>query len=228
MKNCLVALVVVFLGFQSHAQVIKRGRGKPVYVQVEDTASDRPFALKKHDLLQLNVFDLIFTDVSLAYEHFNKDGKKGYQLPLSINAGGLPDTGDYRSGSSIGRFISSRNRIFQTGFNYNYYFNGQDKVSLYMGLGFQVGAFYYWKYNYGNVTYTNQWGNPYTTIAYLGSDRKVGNNYSGLIHGGILLNPHETVTLNLKTGFGLRRYSTEYTEYTVGYFILDVSLGFKF
>ena len=228
MKNILAGFLVLFVVLQTQAQVIKQGKGRSVYVRVEDTSGYKPFAFKKYDMVQLNVFDLIFTDVSLAYEHFNKDGTKGYQLPLSFNAGGLPDTSDYKSGSSIGRFISSRNRIFQSGFNYNYYFNGQDKVSFYMGAGLQAGWFYYWKYKYDLVTVTNQWGNPYTVYTYIGNEKKIGNNYAGLIHGGILFNPRETVTLNLKAGFGLRRYATDYAEYTVGYFILDVSLGFKF
>lgn len=223
MKKIFVATLLVTAVFAGQAQVIKQGKGRSVYVRVEDTSATKPFQLKKHEMVQLNVFDLIFTDVSISYEHFSSDGTKGYQIPFSFNAGGLPDTSDYRS-NTVGRFISSKNRIFQTGFNYNYYFNGQDKVSLYMGAGVQVGWFYYWKYMYN--TPTSPYGYPY--YGYVGNEKKIGNNYAGLIHGGILFNPRETVTFNLKAGFGLRRYATDYTEYTVGYFNLDVCLGFKF
>jgi hypothetical protein len=153
---------------------------------------------------------------------------KGYQLPVSFNAGGLPDTSDYMRNGRSPAFLASRNRIFQTGFNFNYYFNGQNKVSLYMGAGFNIGWFAYWRYNYDTLYTSGGWSGPNYYLQYHGNERKIGNNYAGLIHGGILINPRETVTLNLKSGFGLRRYGTEFREYTTGYFTLDIALGFKF
>lgn len=222
MKKALLAIILL-VACLANAQLIKRGAGKPTYVKVEDTLGYRPFVLTKYDMITLNVADLIFTDVSVAYEHISHNGMKGYQLPLSFNAGGLPDTSDYHRRGNTNRFISSRNRIFQTGFNYNYYFNGQDRTSLYMGVGMQLGWFYYWKWNYD--TLNTGWG---YNLVYKNSDKKIGSHYAGIIHGGVLFNPKETVIINMRTGFGLRRYGTEYTEYTSGYFIFELSLGFKF
>src|SRR3989442_782065 len=141
MKRSLLLLALVMLALASNAQVIKRGKGgRNVYVRVEDTTAQKPFEFKKQSMLTMSVYDLLFTNITLNYEFFRADGKMGYQLPISINAGGLPDTSNYYV-QNQGRFLSQRNRIFQTGFSMNYYPNGQDKVNYYIGLNVQAGWF---------------------------------------------------------------------------------------
>ncbi len=222
MRKIFYISIVMTIAFYANAQIIKPGKGKKIEEAESFQKVEQQYEFRKHDMVQLNVFDMVFTNISLAYEHFTKDGMQGFQLPISINAGGLPDTGVYNTSNST-RFISSRNRIFQTGLNYNYYFNGQEKISPYMGIGVTFGWFNYWKYD--RVLNTGPY--PYYTYVYPG-EKLIGNNYAGSIFAGILFNPKETVTFNLKAGFGLRRYETVYTEYTVGYGIFEVCLGFKF
>lgn len=223
MKRSLLFLSLLILATVSHAQVIKRGKGgRNVYVRVEDTTAQKPFEFKKQSMLTMSIYDMLFTNISLNYEFFRADGKMGYQLPISINAGGLPDTSDYAV-QNTGRFLTERNRIFQTGFAFNYYPNGQDKVNYFVGLTAQAGWFYYWHYLY-NVT-----PGPYGTYhSYAGNEKLIGNNLAGLIHGGILFNPRETLTFSLKAGIGLRRYATTYQEYTFSTFQVDACIGFKF
>lgn len=225
MRKIIYVSVLVIFAFSASAQIIKPGKGKKIEEAESFQKVEPQWEFKKHDMVQLNVFDMVFTNVSIAYEHFSKDGTQGFQLPLSFNAGGLPDTGVYYQNNST-RFIASKNRIFQTGLNYNYYFIGQEKVSPYMGIGVTCGWFNYWKYD--KILQTS----PYGGGSYYGyktpGEKMIGSNYAGALFAGILFNPKETVTFNIKAGFGLRRYETTYTEYTVGYGVFEVCLGFKF
>jgi hypothetical protein len=191
-------------------------------VRVEDTTAQKPFEFKKQSMLSMSLYDLLFTNVSLKYEFFRADGKIGYQLPISINAGGLPDTSNY-SVNNRGRFLSDRNRIFQTGFGLNYYTDGQNKTSYYVGFNLQTGWFYYWHYTYASTP--GPYG-PYYN--YVSNERMIGNNLAGLLHAGVLFNPKETLTFNLRGAIGLRRYSTIMQEYTFSTVQIDACLGFKF
>lgn len=217
MRKLMPALLLLTLSTAALAQVIRPGRGKSVYVRVEDTARQQPFMFKKQNMFSLSIYDMLFTNITANYEFFTSNGKMGYQLPISINAGGLPDTSQYFV-SNAGRFISQRNRIFQTGASINYYPSGQDRVNYYVGCSFTAGWFYYWKYTYSSFP----WPVP---VDY---EKLIGTNVSGLIHAGILFNPRESLILNLRTGFGLRRHTTVFREYTFPFMNFDLCLGFKF
>lgn len=222
MKRIILCFSLVILACTSFSQVIKRGKGgRNVYVRVEDTTSQKPFEFKKQSMVTMSLYDLLFTNVTLNYEFFRPDGKMGYQLPISINTGGLPDTSDYRV-QNTGRFLSQRNRIFQTGFSLNYYPDGQNKVNYYVGVNFLAGWFYYWHYTYATPP------GGYYGPTYVSNEKLIGNNVSGAIHGGILFNPKETLTFSLRAGVGLRRYGTIYQEYTFSYMQFDACIGFKF
>jgi hypothetical protein len=199
-------------------QVINKGKSAPG--TGSETKELPPFEFKKQSMISLSMSDMVLTNITVKYEYFTKDGKVGYQIPFSFNAGGLPDTNNYRTGNA-GRFLSARNRVFQTGLNLNYYVSGQGKVSPFVGLSFAAGWFYYWKYNYtysGPPAYNNSFTN----------EKLIANNYSFAFHGGFLFNPWETLTFGIKAGVGLRRYGTIYQEYTIPFGLVDFSAGFKF
>ena len=178
-----------------------------------------PSDITKQNMFSMSVTDLVLTNITLRYEFFKKDGTVSYQIPFSFNAGGIPDTNNYRV-SNAGRFLSGRNRIFQTGFNLNYYIDGQDVVSPFVGVSLAAGWFYYWKYSNTplNVPPYNAWT----------SEKMIANNYSFAFHAGFLYNPWETLTFSAKIGAGLRRYGTIYQEYTYPFGLADLSIGFKF
>src|SRR5258708_4781919 len=138
MRTPLFFILSISLYCTMQSQIIKHGKGRSVYVRVEDTTRLKPFEFKKQNMFSLSLYDLLFTNISANYEFFRADGRMGFQLPISINAGGLPDTSDYRV-NNTGRFISQRNRIFQTGFSLNYYPEGQNKVNYFLGVNFQGG-----------------------------------------------------------------------------------------
>lgn len=184
-----------------------------------------PFEFKKRSMISLSISDLVMTNFTFRYEYFTKDGKVGIQLPVSLNAGGVPDTNNYAV-NNAGRFLSARNRIFQSGLNANYYISGQNRVSPYVGVSLAAGTFKYWINTYIPPTSTST-VSPYSPPAYT-HEQQVGNNVSFAFHAGFLFNPWETLTFNIKGGVGLRRYTTNYVEYTYPFGLVDVSLGFKF
>lgn len=216
---CLVAITI-----STNAQVIKSGRPKNTETSNDDTyynpyhKEEKPLEFTKRSLIQINIFQFVFTNVALSYEIFSKDGKSGFHIPFTFGIGGKPDQNPY-PGSSAGLLIASQNRIFESGLHYHYYLLGQRRSSPFLGLGFNVGAFNYW-------TYTSTYSYPPTT-----GNAQIGTNYSGALFGGVLFNPNETITISLKAGLGFMRRSTNvanYTEYTQPYGLFEVNLGFKF
>ncbi len=220
MKKISCALFLLFFAFHTKAQIINRGKTSAGSNTVREVKEPPVFEFKKQSMISISLTDIVFTNITGKYEFFKKDGKVGYQIPFSFNAGGVPDTNNYRVGNA-GRFLSARNRIFQTGLNINYYLTGQDKISPYVGLSFAAGWFYYWKYNY---TY----GGPPTYYNSFTNEKLIANNYSFAFHAGFLFNPWETLTFGIKAGVGLRRYGTIYQEYTYPFGLFDLSAGFKF
>jgi hypothetical protein len=234
MLKKLSTICLIVITINANAQVIKPGRPKNTEPTTEDTyyspyrkdpkpIEEKPFEFKKRSMIQINIFEFVFTNISLSYEFFSKDGKHGFKIPFTFSLGGLPDTNAYATNNS-GRFIASKNRIFESGLHYNYYLLGQKRVSPFLGLGFNVGGFNYWEYKY---TYYNNGYYPYYQYASKG-DQKIGTNISGALFAGVLFNPNETVTFGFKGGLGFRRYGTDFTEYTYPYGLLEINLGFKF
>ncbi|HXU25942.1 MAG TPA: hypothetical protein VN698_01830 [Bacteroidia bacterium] len=226
---CLIAIAI-----SANAQVIKSGRQKniePTNANAQSVGNQnnpynkesKPLEFKR-SMIQVNIFDFVFTNIALSYEFFSKNGKSGFHIPFTFGIGGKPDNSNY-PGNNDGLFIASQNRIFESGLHYHYYFVGQKKAAPFMGVGFNVGAFNYWgttqvPVNNGSYTY-------YQTVP---GTQQVGTNYAGSMFGGILINPNETITFSFKTGLGFMRRTTNsgYQEYTHPYGLLEVNLGFKF
>jgi hypothetical protein len=235
MLKKLFTLCIVAITINANAQVIKTGKPKNTEPSTEDTyyspynrgqrpSEEKPFEFKKRSMIQINIFEFVFTNVAVSYEIFSKDGRHGFKIPFTFGIGGQPDTNAYTT-NNTGRFLASKNRIFETGLHYNYYILGQKRVSPFMGIGVNAGAFNYWEYAYTYVN--NYYGGGYYQQVGKG-DKKIGSNISGALFFGILFNPSETVTFGFKTGLGFRRYGTDFNEYTYPYGLLEINLGFKF
>ncbi len=226
---CLITIVI-----NANAQVIKQGgKQNPTtddtyynpYGREQRPREEKPFEFKKRSLIQINIFQFVFTNVSLSYEFFSKDGKSGFHIPFTFGIGGKPDNNPY-PGNNNGTFIASQNRIFESGLHYHYYPLGQRRTSPFLGVGFNVGGFNYWNYT-PNYVYNN----GYTYAQQIQGSAQVGTNYSGALFGGFLFNPNETITFGMKAGLGFMRKSTSvanYIEYTHPYGVFEVNLGFKF
>jgi hypothetical protein len=230
---CLITIVI-----NANAQVIRQGN-KPktttTYTTNETTNSGEPKSIAynqvskdvefKRSMISLNIFEFVFTNISLSYDYFSKKGKSGFHIPFTFGIGGKPDQSQY-PGNNNGLFIASQNRIFESGLHYNYYLVGQKKASPFIGIGFNVGAFNYWNYPAGYVPPTTTSSTTINTIS-----PQVGTNFSGALFAGILFNPNELITFTLKTGFGFRKRTADvpnYVDYTQLYGLLELNLGFKF
>ena len=224
MRKILITLLLCFFVSEAYPQIIKKGRGNYDYNgNLIEQKEAPPFQFVKQSMFSMSIADLVFTNLTFKYQFFRKDGMVGYEIPFSFNAGGVPDTSPYQV-RNAGRFLSAKNRIFQSGINLNYYFNGQDKVSPFVGVGLGIGWFNYWQYNY---TYTNNpYGYPNQTLT--SHEKQIGGYYNMAFNAGILFNPKERLTFSVKAGLGLRRYATNFIEYTFPFFTSDVSVGFKF
>src|ERR1035437_8845460 len=147
----LFILCLVVITISTNAQVIKSGRSKNTETSNDDTyynpyhKEEKPLEFTKRSLIQINIFQFVFTNVALSYEMFSKDGKSGFHIPFTFGIGGRPDQNPYGSSSSL--IIASQNRIFESGLHYHYYLLGQKRSSPFLGLGFNVGAFNYWTYS---------------------------------------------------------------------------------
>ncbi|HKC69070.1 MAG TPA: hypothetical protein VKG26_12620 [Bacteroidia bacterium] len=232
MLKKLSILCLITIAVTTNAQVINRPpkQKKAETTTTETNYQNNPYNKEKQplefkrSLIQVNIFEFVFTNIAISYEIFSKDGKSGFHIPLTFGIGGQPDNSPY-PGNNSGLFIVSQNRIFESGFHYHYYFIGQKKASPFMGVGFNVGAFNYWGYtqvpvNNGSYVYYQQ----------VQGNQQVGTNYAGSMFGGVLINPNETITFSFKTGLGFMRRSTTslYQEYTHPYGLLEINLGFKF
>ena len=233
MLKKISTLCLIVITININAQVINRPNKQRTTetIDTEPTNQNNPYNRDKkplefkRSLLQINIFEFVFTNVALSYEIFSKDGKSGFQIPFTFGIGGKPDNSDYATNDNK-LFIVSTNRIFESGLHYHYYFVGQKKVAPFIGVGFNVGAFNYWSntqvpVNNGSYFYYQQGQ----------SSQQVGTNYAGSLFGGILINPNETITFGFKTGLGFMRRSTNingYQEYTNPYGLLEINLGFKF
>jgi hypothetical protein len=229
---CLIAITI-----NVNAQVINRTNKQQKNTETTSTESNNqsnPYSKEKKPLefkrsmLQVNIFEFVFTNVAVSYQIFSKNGKSGFQIPFTFGIGGKPDNNPY-PGNNSGLFIVSQNRIFESGLHYHYYFVGQQKASPFMGVGLNVGAFNYWG-PYTTVI-VNNGSYPYTQQ--VPGTAQVGTNFAGSLFGGILINPNETITFSIKTGLGFmgRTISpnvTSYQEYTRPYGLLEINLGFKF
>src|ERR1700752_2766103 len=220
MKKAICILLIFICGAQVNAQIINKKTQSGYGSSVKEIKETPLWEFKKQRMISLSMSDMVFTNITARYEFFKKDGKVGFQIPFSFNAGGVPDTNQYRVGSA-GRFLSARNRIFQTGLNINYYLVGQDKVSPFVGVSLAAGWFNYWRYDY---TQSPTVPYQYNTAEY----KEIGTNVSFAFHAGFLFNPWETLTFSIKGGLGLRRYGTIYNEYTYPFGLIDLSTGFKF
>jgi len=226
---CLLVIVI-----DTNAQVIKQGgKQNPAtddsyynsYGREQRPREEKPFEFKKRSLIQINIFQFVFTNVSLSYEFFSKSGKSGFHIPFTFGIGGKPDQTPY-PGNNSGTFIASQNRIFESGLHYHYYPFGQRRTSPFLGVGFNIGGFNYW--NYSPYFISN---NGYSYAQQIQGSAQLGTNVAGALFGGFLFNPNETITFGMKAGLGFSRRSTSvanYIEYTHPYGVFEVNLGFKF
>src|ERR1700758_1578398 len=167
---CLIAITI-----STNAQVIKPGKSKNTDQfnnEVDNSTKDKKPLEFKRSLIQINIFDFVFTNIALSYQIFSKDGKSGFQIPFTFGIGGKPNTTNYAYGGD-NLLLVSQNRIFESGLHYHYYFVGQKKDSPFIGVGLNIGAFNYWTSPQPNY---NPYGGYYQQTP---PNQQIGTNFAG-------------------------------------------------
>lgn len=167
--------------------------------------------------------DLLATNVTVAYEFFNKSGTLGFRLPLSF--GFNKDAVHYPGDPEV---FGTQGRIFASALEMNYYPTGQGRAKYFVGpsLGFGLNRYYYYNYNWLE-------GDLY------GYEENKGEAYrfSLLINNGVMFQPTKHFNITTSLGLGMSSYfntlnkQNDYGYYTDDFtpaVTLSVSAGYRF
>jgi hypothetical protein len=168
----------------------------------------------KSDIVYMNVGDLLFQNITLAFERLTgKNRKLGLRIPLSINLNGT-------SKISSGNIDRVRN-IFYSGIDVLYYPMGQGKASLVLGPSIRAGMLQY-RPNQGYNLF-----DPNINPTYIIENTSF---FSFLVQGGFILNPTNELAISTTFGVGTRRIFTSVpgTRSSGGIANFNFSVGYRF
>jgi len=169
----------------------------------------------KSNIIYMNVGDLLFQNVTFAYERLlGKTRKLGIRVPLSVNLNGTSKNG--------GEGNSRIRNIFYSGFDILYYPMGQGQASFVLGPSIRTGMVQYRpNNNFGGYI------DPYFPVA-----QYIENTafFSFLIQGGLIWNPSKELAISTTFGIGTRRVFTSIPGATSSGATanLNFSLGYRF
>jgi hypothetical protein len=156
------------------------------------------------NIISYHLFDIVYQDFAISYEHIIKNGMVGFKIPLSLgfnNDGGYDGPYQYKN-------------LAYTGLGVNVYVTGQRMASYFMGPELQVGIG-------GEENYYYDGFYEQTTESEFFYGRLLINN-------GLSFSPIPNMRLTTVLGIGVRYYdvpessdsgvqSTAYFTFTMGY-----------
>ena len=171
--------------------------------------------------------DLLFGNLTLAYERLSKESGLGVKVPFTIGLG--------HAQAEYGRdaFYTQYNRILGTGLEVNFYMTGAERVRYFVGPALQWASFRYRELRYVQST------NPQTpnTGALVETERQA-QQMAAVVQGGIWYQLGKRLVFSGDAGIGLRyyklaqvdsqrRYSEFPTEATL-HLSANLNLGYQF
>jgi len=140
-----------------------------------------------NNVVYINVVDILFQNITLAYEHFIGEQKKlGLRVPVSFSL----------YGNSNNNFdLWNSYNVFYSGIDLNYYPLGQRQASFFIGPSLRYGMA---RFRYDDV---DSFGNFQSFIT-------TGSYASVLFQSGFTWNPVKELTVTSSLGLGSRRYFT--------------------
>lgn len=102
-----------------------------------------------------HMFDVIFGDIAVSYEHISADGRIGLKVPLAFGFYGIDP---YNTPFEF-------NNLFYSGMALNFYPSGQGRFRYFVGPQFRIGVGRYDEYIY----YYDEYGNYYDEESYTNS-----------------------------------------------------------
>ena len=146
----------------------------------------------KKNIISINLFDVIYTHLTISYEYLLKSGRIGIKIPLSISH-------SKASYSNYSRYNFNQKTIYSAGVDLNFYPNGQKrKINYYLGPAFHYGVFNY----YSSIYITPQILN--------------GDCFALLFNNGIRFRPAPGINISFELGLGYREdRTTNYKNYII-------------
>ena len=159
----------------------------------------------KANLFTYHVADLLFNNFTISFEHINKSGKIGFEIPLSL-------------GYSHYANIDDLYNQFYTGLSLNFYPTGQGKWRFLTGPGMRIGMAKWDYYNYNENGYSNNY------------DETTGY-FKLMINNGVIFTPIDALSFSVVGSLGVRYVFTmpegyDYQLRTTG--AVSVNLSYRF
>jgi len=187
-----------------------------VYQIIFENGEQMQIAKKKQktgygrNIMSYHIFDFVYQDFSISYEHILKNGKIGFKVPVAVGFNTDRDNGP-----------RPYNNILYSGLGLNVYIFGQKMASYFMGPEIHVGI--------GNQEYYyHDQVEPYSS--YYKSEEFIYGRF--LINNGISFNPVYNFRLAAIIGIGVRYYELKEQDNnddgfrSTAYFTF--SMGFRF
>jgi hypothetical protein len=168
----------------------------------------------KNSVISVNLVDVIFSNFTFSYEHFNNSKRVGIKIPFSV---GLREENAYSYGYYGYNYYRNFNdtKIYSIGLDADFYPNGQKKrFSYYLGPSFVYGEFNYVSYNY-------------FSSSYIYSYRK-GQHFGLLLNNGVVFKPSRSIAIALSTGIGFKKEITIYSDYIEPSAAVALNIGYIF
>ncbi|HLC83295.1 MAG TPA: hypothetical protein VJI69_05660, partial [Bacteroidia bacterium] len=178
-----------------------------------------------NNIIAINTFDLLFTNLSLSYERFSKSGLWSVKIPVSVGFGGKKyNEKEYYGGTST-QFL--QNRLYSGGLELNIYPFKRTKNTFYAGISAVAGSFVYYEYIVPQRTqYTGGTGTQlYLSAAHV---KHIGAHYSCMLHVGGYLSLTENILFGAKTALGFKREETIENDYLFPRLQLDLNCAYRF
>jgi hypothetical protein len=159
------------------------------------------------NLLTYHLADLIFNNFTLSYEHISKNGKTGFEIPISFGYGNHAQVDDMYN-------------QFYTGLNLNFYPTGQGKWRFLTGPGLRIGVAR-WDYGYYNGDNVG---------CYVDYDENSGY-IKFMVNNGVIFTPIKALSFSIVGSIGIRYLFTiprdyKYQVRTTG--AIAVNLSYRF
>jgi len=139
------------------------------------------------NIISYHIFDFVYQDLSISYEHVLKNGKLGFKVPIAVGFNTDRDNGP-----------RLYNNVMYSGLGLNVYIFGQNMVSYFIGPEIHVGI---GKEEY----YYHEQYEPYSS--YYKDEQFVYGRF--LINNGISFNPVYNFRLAAVLGLGVRYYELD-------------------
>lgn len=182
------------------------------YNRIRNKHKFRSKEIFNRNIVALNMFEFMFSNLTMSYEHILPSGKFSVKVPVSVGLGGPPNEDHYRG--RLRQYQFAQNRLFAGGLELNVYPAGQAENAYYLGISSIAGNFYYIQYDYSG-------GFP--------QEKKLeGLHLSVMVHIGVNMSMTERYAFKAKIAAGMKSEKTNNPDYTLPRLQPDIGFAYRF